>query len=254
MYHRYFAILDFYSVGEDERFDVKRRESVPSSPNRRSHGEKRKRSAKSDDEGAQADDEDVPRRIAKSTCNEAARQDIAKISDGSRLYPNPRPKSPVQNNIHAPNDTGTKLFSRTVPHPILRPLRLSTLASVTGPNASRNKTIDVLAIVHSVDDHTIKRKDIPLYRDIRITDPSTERIVTLSVFIDPARFVPKVGIVALFRSVTTHEYKGGKLNAYPQHCEGKQWYIPSPVRIEGCENEVKAMEAFKRQYNSRKIT
>lgn len=55
--------------------------------------------------------------------------------------------------------------------PVSRPLRLSTLASVTGVNASRNKTVDILALLDSVDDHTIKRKDIPLYRDIHIIDP-----------------------------------------------------------------------------------
>lgn len=120
---------------------------------------------------------------------------------------------------------------------VRRPLNLVTLASVTGKNASRNKVCDVLAVVESVDPCTVKRDRMPLMRNIRIVDPSTDKIVILSVFTDAVNFLAHVGQVALFRSVTTHDWHGGHLCAYPSHCEGKNWYIPNPVGIEGCDVE-----------------
>ena len=53
--------------------------------------------------------------------------------------------------------------------------------------------------------------------------------------VEPKHFTPAVGTVALFRSVTSHEWDGGSLNAYPKLCEGKDWFVPNPVEIQGCE-------------------
>ncbi len=117
--------------------------------------------------------------------------------------------------------------------PIERPLRLSTLASVTGVNRSRNKVVDVLALVNSVDESTVKPTHLPLKRDIRITDSSTETKVIVSIFVDPIDCIPTVGDVVLFRNLVTHDWKQGALNAYPKYCDGKDWYIPDPERVEG---------------------
>lgn len=113
-------------------------------------------------------------------------------------------------------------------HPIERPLSLSTLASVTGVNRSRNKIVDVVAVVESVDESTIKPLHLPLKRDIRIVDNSTDRKVTVSIFVDPVDCVPTVSEIVLFRNLVTHDYKQGALNAYPKYCGGKDWYIPNP--------------------------
>ena len=66
-------------------------------------------------------------------------------------------------------------------------------------------------------------------------DPSTDKRVLVSVFVDPASFVPEVGTVALFRSMTTHEWERGMLNVYPQHCGGRKWFVRDPVGVEGCD-------------------
>ena len=71
-------------------------------------------------------------------------------------------------------------------------------------------------------------------------DPSTSKKVQLTVFVDAEEFLPKVGTVALFRSVTTHEWDGGSLKAYPRDCKGKEWYVPWPWGVEGC--DVRAMK------------
>ncbi|KAL9124425.1 MAG: hypothetical protein Q9217_006244 [Psora testacea] len=116
--------------------------------------------------------------------------------------------------------------------PIKKPLSIVDLASVTGVNKSRNQTVDVLAAIDSIDDFTIKPARLPLKRDIHIIDPSASQPVTLSIFVDPVNFHSKVGTVALFRNVTTHDYRRGNLNAYPVHCEGREWFIPNPRCID----------------------
>lgn len=119
--------------------------------------------------------------------------------------------------------------------PIKRPLNIRSLDSITGQHAARNKVYDFFAVVYSVEPSVVKPAVMPLKRDMRITDPSTEKKVLVSVFVDPVSFKPAVGTIALFRSLTTHEWDRGMLNAYPQHCEGRDWFIVDPSGIEGCD-------------------
>ena len=131
--------------------------------------------------------------------------------------------------------------------PIQRALSLVSLSKTTGPPQTlmRNRIVDVLAVVAEVSPNTIARNhlthlDLPPSRNLRIMDPSTSKKVQLTVFVDAEEFTPKVGTVALFRSVTTHEWDGGSLKAYPRDCKGKEWFLPWPWNVEGC--DVKAMK------------
>ena len=131
--------------------------------------------------------------------------------------------------------------------PVNRPLSLTTLAKLTGPPhvVVRNRVVDVLAVIVEVSPNIITRNhlshlDLPPSRNLRIMDPSIPKKVQLTVFVDVDSFTPTVGTVALFRSVTTHEWDGGSLKAYPRDCKGRDWYIPWPWNIEGC--DVKAMK------------
>lgn len=119
--------------------------------------------------------------------------------------------------------------------PIKRPLCIRSLESITGAHASRNKVFDFFAVICSIEAQVVKPPMMPLKRDLRIIDPSTDRKVLVSVFVSPLNFKPSVGTIALFRSLTTHEWDRGMLNAYPQQCEGKDWFIVDPVGIEGCD-------------------
>lgn len=121
------------------------------------------------------------------------------------------------------------------PLPIKRPLQLRTLESLTGQHATRNKVYDVFAVICSVEASVIKPVSMPPKRDLRIMDRSTDKKVLVSVFVDPAHFQPPVGTVALFRSLTTHEWDRGMLNVYPQQCGGKAWFVPDPVGVPGCD-------------------
>lgn len=121
--------------------------------------------------------------------------------------------------------------------PIQKPLRLTPLARLTGAYASRNKAHDVLAVVCSPPAPIIRRRGMPPQRDLRIMDPSTEKEVSLTVFVDPEHFDPAVGTVALFRRVITHQWNGGSLKVYEKECGGRRWFIPDPVGVEGCDVE-----------------
>lgn len=119
--------------------------------------------------------------------------------------------------------------------PIKRPLSICSLEAVTGAHASRNKVFDFFAVIYSIEAQVVKPPMMPLKRDMRIVDPSTSKKVLVSVFVNPVNFKPSVGTIALFRSLTTHEWDRGMLNAYPQQCEGKDWFIVDPIGIEGCD-------------------
>ena len=129
-------------------------------------------------------------------------------------------------------------------------LQLSTLASITGSNASRNKQVNILAMIDYVSSSTVKPTTAPLKRDVRIVDPSTDRKVTLSVFIDPVNFIPKQYDIILFRDLTTHDFSGGNLNAYPKKCRGKEWYIVDPYEFKEC--DMKSIEEFRARYRKTK--
>ena len=123
---------------------------------------------------------------------------------------------------------------QTRPLPIERSLDVRPLSTLRG--CRRNDVFDVFAIVHSVSDPEFTRLRMPK-RSIRLVDPSTDKKVLLSVFVDPDNFVPAVGTIALIRSVTTHEWEGGSLNIYPNPCEGREWFQPDPVGVTGCDVE-----------------
>ena len=111
------------------------------------------------------------------------------------------------------------------PQPPLIPDALSTLASVTHPHASKNETHNFLALITHVSPHTTKPPRMPRKRDLRIMDTSTEKQVLLNVFTDPVGFQPKVGTIAVFRGLVTHDWDGGNLKAYPWVCEGREWCV-----------------------------
>ena len=120
---------------------------------------------------------------------------------------------------------------------IRSPLELYRLASMTGNRKNQNRRGDYFATISWIDNKTIKRFCMPLKRDLRIVDPSTEKQVLLSVFVDPVNFTPAVGTIALFRNLRTHEWDGGSLNAYEKDCKGYDWFVPFPVGVSGCDVE-----------------
>ncbi|MCJ1243149.1 hypothetical protein MMC30_000346 [Trapelia coarctata] len=151
----------------------------------------------------------------------------------NRLSAEDRHTTQTQMPPHPPPSSATPLL------PISRPLRLTSLAALTGPHATRNKVVDVIAVVASVTPTLVKcpgiRPGIHYKRELRITDPSTSKKVMLSVFVKPEEFMPEVGTVALFRSVTTNKWDGGSLNTFKRDCEGREWFLESTEGLDGCD-------------------
>ena len=121
--------------------------------------------------------------------------------------------------------------------------RIVPLAAVTGKQKSRNQDVDILAVIAHVDDACTKPATMSLKRDIRVQDPSVDKAVTVSVFMDPVNFYPSVGTVALFRHVTTHDWRTGALNAYPARVKGREWFIPNPHCL-GLRQEAQDLEKW----------
>lgn len=166
---------------------------------------------------------DIPRKLEKTN---------------SKYLPLPPSTAKPLNASLATTATGSKGLLA-----IKRPLSICALDSLTGRNATRNKVHDVFAIVCSVQESVVKPpKNMPRKRDIRIMDPSTDKRVLVSVFVDPDNFQPAVGTVALFRNLTTHEWDSGMLNVYHDKCAGRAWFIKDPVEVEGC--DVKALKEW----------
>lgn len=165
--------------------------------------------------------------------------DTAGKGDSSTRRNNGAPElgspNPTNRANRAPTFITRPMDKSKAPMPIKRPLQLRTLESLTGQHATRNKVHDVFAVICSVDASVIKPPSMPPKRDMRIMDRSTDKKVLVSVFVDPAHFQPAVGTVALFRSLTTHEWDRGMLNVYPQQCGGKAWFVPDPVGVPGCD-------------------
>ncbi|KAI9881640.1 MAG: hypothetical protein M1830_000205 [Pleopsidium flavum] len=154
-----------------------------------------------------------------------------------KVKPNTSQKSIRQATTSVSQQALRALETRNPLKRVKNPMELYHLSSMTGNRKSQNKRGDYFAVVEWVDDKTIKRFCMSMKRDLRIVDPSAEKKVLLSVFVDPVNFTPAVGTIALFRNLRTHEWDGGSLNAYEKDCAGSDWFIPNPIGIDGCDVE-----------------
>ncbi|KAI9803118.1 MAG: hypothetical protein M1833_001189 [Piccolia ochrophora] len=125
-------------------------------------------------------------------------------------------------------------FTSNAPEP---PLKLLSLAGLAKLKDRKAKRCDVVATIKSVSSDTVCRGSMGVKRDLVLIDDTTDKEVCLSVWVDAQSFRPDPGTTALFRHLTTHDFRGGSLNAYRQHCEGREWFIPWPLDSGGGELE-----------------
>ncbi|KAH0556977.1 hypothetical protein GP486_005236, partial [Trichoglossum hirsutum] len=109
-----------------------------------------------------------------------------------------------------------------------RPLDIITLKSLAGLAKKQNRICDILAVIETEPSPIIKQYNLPPKRDIKLSDPTTLKRITLSVFVDAEHFTPAIGTICLIRNVRNHRFNGQSLNAYPEDCEGYDWFIPNP--------------------------
>ncbi|KAH8162159.1 hypothetical protein CIB48_g6090 [Xylaria polymorpha] len=117
------------------------------------------------------------------------------------------------------------------------PLKLTTLRSVPNLPYKQNWSVNVLCVVSAISD--VEPAGIPPYtqRQARLTDPSTDKQVLLTVFLDPHLFNPQVGSVVLLFGVKNHRFDGGSLKKYASDRTkaGENWWYENPTQFTSCD-------------------
>jgi len=118
-----------------------------------------------------------------------------------------------------------------------RPLKLTNLCAIPNLPYKQNWSVNVLCVVSAISD--VEPAGIPPYtqRQARLTDPSTDKHVLLTVFLDPKLFDPKVGSVVLLLGVKNHRFDGGSLKKYEsdRRRTGDRWWYENPRQFEWCD-------------------
>ncbi|KAI1110631.1 hypothetical protein F5Y14DRAFT_428261 [Nemania sp. NC0429] len=126
------------------------------------------------------------------------------------------------------------------PRPIAnlsRPPKLTNLRAIPNLPYKQNWSVNVLCVVSAISD--IEPAGIPPYtqRQARLTDPSTEKHVLLTVFLDPEQFNPGIGSVVLLFGVKNHRFDGGSLKKYASDKPkvGESWWYENPTHFSWCD-------------------
>ncbi|KAI3323822.1 hypothetical protein HD806DRAFT_75473 [Xylariaceae sp. AK1471] len=118
-----------------------------------------------------------------------------------------------------------------------RPLKLTKLRSIPNLPYKQNWSVNVLCVVSAISD--VEPAGIPPYtqRQARLTDPSTEKHILLTVFLDPHLFNPQVGSVILLFGVKNHRFDGGSLKKYASDRPktGENWWYENPSQFSWCD-------------------
>ncbi|XXG96935.1 hypothetical protein Hte_003226 [Hypoxylon texense] len=120
-----------------------------------------------------------------------------------------------------------------------KPLKLTKLRSIPNLPFKQNWSVNVLAVVSAISD--IEPSGLPPYsqRQARLADPSTDKHVLLTVFLDPEQFAPAVGSVVLLLGAKNHRFDGGSLKKYvsDRAKDGYSWWYENPTQFSWCDVE-----------------
>ncbi|KAI6087442.1 hypothetical protein F4821DRAFT_236490 [Hypoxylon rubiginosum] len=120
-----------------------------------------------------------------------------------------------------------------------KPLKLTKLRSIPNLPYKQNWSVNTLAVISAISD--LEPSGLPPYsqRQARLADPSTDKHVLLTVFLDPEQFAPAVGSVVLLIGVKNHRFDGGSLKKYvsDQPKSGYNWWYENPTQFQWCDVE-----------------
>ncbi|KAK6955737.1 hypothetical protein Daesc_003380 [Daldinia eschscholtzii] len=120
-----------------------------------------------------------------------------------------------------------------------KPLKLTKLRSIPNLPYKQNWSVNVLAVVSAISG--LEPSGLPPYsqRQARLADPSTDKHVLLTVFLDPEQFTPAVGSVVLLLGVKNHRFDGGSLKKYESDrpATGQSWWYENPTQLDWCDVE-----------------
>ncbi|KAJ0160466.1 hypothetical protein CTA2_7895 [Colletotrichum tanaceti] len=127
------------------------------------------------------------------------------------------------------------------------PLKLTPLRSIPNLPYKQNWSVNVLAVVTSLSDVEPSHMPPHTQRTARLADPSTNKQVILTVFLDAEEFRPRVGSVVLLAGVKNHRFDGGCLKKYvsDRPKPGRRWWFEAPRQFDWC--DVEGMEQWWRQ-------
>ncbi|KAG8160386.1 hypothetical protein KVR01_009922 [Diaporthe batatas] len=125
--------------------------------------------------------------------------------------------------------------------PLGKPLKLTPLKAIPHLPYKQNWAVNVLAVVTWLSD--VEPALLPGYvgkqRMARLADPSTDKQVLLTVFLDPDGFAPAIGSVVLLLGVKNHRFDGGSLKKYGNERPkpGTNWWFEDPADVGWCDVE-----------------
>lgn len=139
--------------------------------------------------------------------------------------------------------TSLENFRPLTPLPAPPPRKVHNLADFLALKPTQNRICNVFACVLSMTEQLSYPSSFNHpKRDVQLIDWTRELPITLSVWVEAENFAVAKGTPVLFLNLKNHRFGGGSLNAYRKDCEGRDWYIPNPEGVEGC--DVSRMRQF----------
>ncbi|KAI1659317.1 hypothetical protein F4813DRAFT_28429 [Daldinia decipiens] len=165
-------------------------------------------------------------------------KELADADDDFEVMPNAVSKA-TQNRLDIAaksKDTNHLPWSSNNPG---KPLKLTELRKIPNLPYKQNWSVNVLAVVSAISG--LEPSGLPPYsqRQARLADPSTDKHVLLTVFLDPEQFLPAVGSVVLLLGVKNHRFDGGSLKKYASDrpVAGHSWWYENPAQFDWCDVE-----------------
>ncbi|KAI8634365.1 hypothetical protein F5Y19DRAFT_461775 [Xylariaceae sp. FL1651] len=141
-----------------------------------------------------------------------------------------------QNRVNLSTATNSGRLSWSSKDPT-KPLKLTNLRSIPNLPYKQNWSVNILCVVSAISD--VEPAGIPPYtqRQARLADPSTDKHVLLTVFLDPHLFNPSIGSAVMLLGVKNHRFDGGSLKKYASDRPkaGENWWYENPTQLSWCD-------------------
>ncbi|KAI0385454.1 hypothetical protein F5Y04DRAFT_186057 [Hypomontagnella monticulosa] len=174
-------------------------------------------------------------------------QDVADGDDDFEVMPNAAAKA-TQNRLDIAARSKDRSITQNAPETSYlpwssndpgKPVKLTKLRSIPNLPYKQNWSVNVLAVVSAISD--VEPSGLPPYRQrqARLVDPSTDKHVLLTVFLDPEQFAPAIGSVVLLLGAKNHRFDGGSLKKYASDrpTAGSSWWYENPTEFDWCDVE-----------------
>ncbi|KAI0147708.1 hypothetical protein GGR57DRAFT_475656 [Xylariaceae sp. FL1272] len=126
------------------------------------------------------------------------------------------------------------------------PIKLTKLRSIPNLPYKQNWSVNVLCVIAAISE--VEPAGMPPWtqRQARLADPSTDKQVLLTVFLDAQLFNPSVGSVVLLLGVKNHRFDGGCVKKYASDRPpgGGSWWFENPTQFSWCRTETEYLRRW----------